>query len=197
MIGKCFQTLNKKSPPAWTQEAYRPRRIKYYSRWGTPPGQVWWGKYLRWGTPLSGYPLARSYGGYPRWGTPSWSTPWPGPMGGNQGGVPPHQGTPPARSDGEAPKVGYPPLGYPPVRVPPWPGLTRGVPKVGYPLQSGYHPLSGYPPSWTSQGYPPPPPPAWTWLGYPPPPPRCGQTESSPDRHVSKHNLPSYYVRGR
>ena len=27
---------NQESPPAWTQEAYRPRRIKYYPRWGTP-----------------------------------------------------------------------------------------------------------------------------------------------------------------
>ena len=37
-------------------------------------------------------------------------------------------------------------------------------------------------------GYPIPPPARWGT-----PPPGCGQT----DRHVSKHNLPSYYVRGR
>ena len=59
------------------QEAYRPWHIKYYSRWGTPPsgyltppGQVQWGE-------------------YPRWGTPYWGTPCPGPMGGTSGGVPP------------------------------------------------------------------------------------------------------------
>ena len=76
--------IKQESPPAWTQDGYRPRRIKYaicYLRWGTPPSrgtplpgvptpsQVSWG-YLRWGTPQQGYPLARSDRGYLRWGAP-------------------------------------------------------------------------------------------------------------------------------
>ena len=63
------------SPPAWTQEAYRQRRIKYsicYLRWGTPPGQVWWeggGGNPRWGIP--GQVQQRWV--YLRWGTPNWT----------------------------------------------------------------------------------------------------------------------------
>ena len=38
------------------------------------------------------------------------------------------------------------------------------------------------------------PPLSWTWPWYPPPLSRCGQTDGWMDRHVSKHNLPSYYV---
>ena len=130
------------SPPAWTQEAYRPQRIKYsicYPRWGTSPrpgltgggyprwgtpSQVWWG----WGLPEVGYPLGR--------GTPSQV----------RQGVP-KVGYPPARSDGGVPEVGYPLAGVPPSQVwwggtwggvppgrgTPQPGLTGGVPKVGYP----------------------------------------------------------------
>ena len=75
--------LTKERPPAWTQVAYRLRRIKYsicYPRWGTPPppsrgtpGKVWLGGrgYLRWGTPWPGL----TSGGYPRWGTPSRGNP--------------------------------------------------------------------------------------------------------------------------
>ena len=78
-------------------------------------GQIWWGWYLRWGTPQQGYswpgpkgegvpevgyplagvPPARSKGGYLRWGTPR-----PGPMGGTWDGVPPGWTW-----------LGYPPLG--------------------------------------------------------------------------------------
>ena len=57
----------KESPPAWTQEAYRPRRIKYsicFPKWG----QVRWG-YPKWGTHEQGVPQARSDRGYPRWVT--------------------------------------------------------------------------------------------------------------------------------
>ena len=44
----------KQESPAWTQETYRPRRIKYYHL-----------------LPEVGYPLTRSDGGgYPRWDTP-------------------------------------------------------------------------------------------------------------------------------
>ena len=112
-------------------------------------------------------------------------------------GYPPVRVTPPARSNrGGVLEVGYPPVrvparsGYPPVRVPPWPGLMGGLPKVGY-LPSEYPLPIGEPPAGPSNGTPPPPGPG---RGTPP---RCGQTESSTDRHVSKHNLPSYYARGR
>ena len=58
------------SPPAWMQEAYRPRRIKY---------SVW---YPKWGTPQQGYPPARfdrggTQGGEPP--TPSRGTVWRAP----------------------------------------------------------------------------------------------------------------------
>ena len=57
------------SPPVWTQEAYRPRCIKYsicYLRWGTPmPGLM--------GVPEVGYPQP---GEVPPAG-PGWSTPSP------------------------------------------------------------------------------------------------------------------------
>ena len=59
----CFMG-EQESPPAWTQEAYRPRRIKYHSV-GYPPSQVWPG-----GGTRGGVPPARSDGGYLRWGTP-------------------------------------------------------------------------------------------------------------------------------
>ena len=86
-----------------TQEAYRPRRIKYYSvgyppirvpPWpgltggvpevgypplGYPPVQVQLGGYLRWGTPPSEYPPRSDQGVYLRWGTPHWGTPLAGP----------------------------------------------------------------------------------------------------------------------
>ena len=92
--------------------------------------------------------------------------------------------------------------------APPPPG--QGTPP---PARSdrGRYPRWGNPPAWTWLGYPPcldlagVPPPTWTWLGNPPPPPPgpgwgtplqvC--TDRRMDRHVSKHNLPSYYVRGR
>ena len=112
-----------------------------------------------------------------RWGTPL-----------------PRVGVPPTRSDG----------GY----------LRWGTPRHGTPNQTWL----GYP-HLDLAGVPPPHldlagvPPTWTWLGYPhhldlagvPPcldlarvcPPYVWQTESSPDRHVLKHNLPSYYVHGR
>ena len=111
--------------------------------------------------------------------------------------------------------------GVPPPQVPllSWPGRVYPIPAGGYPIPAR-GPHLGYPPPQTLPGYPPPnlagyppplvgpgqgtigprwstpiapgwgPPPHQTWLGYPP---RCGQT----DRHMSKHNLPSCYVRGR
>ena len=85
-------------------------------------------------------------------------------------------------------------------------------------------PPAGPDPPWLDQTPPrldltpdPPPPVGWTWpppaAGPDPPPPRAarpgpptlgwtwspplGQTDLWMDRHVSKHYLPSYYVRGR
>ena len=147
------------------------------------------GGYPRWGTPLSGYPLARSeggtWGGVPpigvppgqvRWGVPKVGYPHQVPLARSHRGVPkvgyplirggtpcwgtPHQGTPLARSDGGVPEVGYPPVGYPP--APPRPGLwgTRG----GVPPQSGY------------------PPQVWT------------DRRADTSQNIT---FPSYYVRGR
>ena len=142
--------INKKqeSPPAWMQEAYRPRRIKYSTQGGVmPPGR--------------GTPLARSDGRDPRWGyPPTRGTPWTGPRGGGyQGGVLPQQGYPPARSNGRIPEVGYPP--------------SRGTP-----LDLAWVP----PPNLDLAGVPP--------LGV------DRQMDGWTDM-CQKHNLPSYYVRGR
>ena len=89
-------------------------------------------------------------------------------------------------------------VGYPLVRVPPHPGLMgRGVPigtHWGTPLsqvQWGV-PEVGYPPPGPGSSTPPPhldlaqvPSPLLVW------------TDRWMDRRVSKHNLPSYYVRDR
>ena len=72
------------SPPAWTQEPYRPRRIKYsicFPKWGYPNSPP----------PAGGTPRPGLTGGYLRWGTP------------------PGRGYPPTRSDSGAPEVRYPP----------------------------------------------------------------------------------------
>ena len=112
-IGAKSKNITKQeSPPVWTQEAYWPRCIKYYSRWGTP---------------LSGYPPARFDGGVPKVGCPQLGYPQPGPMGG-WGTTP--SGYPLARTDRE----GVPQVRYLPVGVPPWPGPTGGTPPSGYPL---------------------------------------------------------------
>ena len=160
------------SPPAWTQEAYRPRHIKYSICYpvrggvhppvevtptiGVTPSQVWWG-YLRWGTPQPGptgevpkvgYPLARSDGGtqseYPHRDTPQ-----PGPMGyqSTWGGVPP-LGVPPSQV-----QLGYPRWGSP------HQGIPSQVQPGGYPRWGT--PRQGYPSGWTWLGYPPPPGPGW------------------------------------
>ena len=118
------------SPPAWTQEAYRgvssttrrgshppvgvpllPRSNRGGTQGVVPPSQVWWGGYLRLGTPPGqvwqgtppvrvhppplGYPLARSDGQ------------------GTRGGVPPCQ---------DLDLAGVPPTPTPP--PPPLPGLN-------------------------------------------------------------------------
>ena len=143
-IAEIFKTFaQQESRPAWTQEAYRPRRIKYSIC------------FPKWGTPRQGYPSARSDGGYLRRGTPQL-----GLMGGTWGGVAPSRGYPPSQVWWGVPKVGPPHQGYP-CQV--W----WGVPEVGYPpaRSDREYPRWGIP----SKGYPPPP--GWTWLGYPPSPP--------------------------
>ena len=121
------------SPPAWTQEAYRPHRIKYSIC------------YLRWGTPRQGYPRPSLMGGggYPRWGTlppPSRGTPgqvwWGVPEVGYPFAEVPHQGTThwgtPARPNGGG---GFPSC-LPPGKGTPWLGIPpsgpgRGTPPTG------------------------------------------------------------------
>ena len=136
------QCSKQESPPAWTQEAYRPQRIKYsisFPRWGTlpsncTPSQAWWG------VPEVGYPQAEVPPSQVWWGYPNWSTPW--------------QGYPPARSD-ESTQGGVPlarsDRGY----------LRWGTPWEGTPSQVWW---GGYPAGWTWLGYHPP---SWTWPGYP------------------------------
>ena len=129
------------SPPAWTQEAYRPLCSKYSlccPNWVPPPGGGYPVRY----TPPGG-------SGYPPWG--GYWVPPPGP------------GTPPGGYPGGVPDR-VPPLGgrggtWTPVRYP-----SRGGP--GTPPGGGTR--SGTPPG---GGYPdPPPPPLWTdkhlWKQY-------------------------------
>ena len=113
---KFIEWCKQESPPAWTQEAYRPRRIKYsicFPKWGTP-GRV---------APQAGLM------GDLRWGTPSGRVPpWPGLMGGGTRGgvlpgrVPPLTGVPPGQvwwgvnkvDLAGVPSPGWTWLGYPP-----------------------------------------------------------------------------------
>ena len=160
------------SPPAWTQEAYRPPCSEYsfccptrVPDPGTPPGGV--GGYPDLGTspPPGG-------GGYPDLGTPPGGyltrTPW----GGTRTWVPP----PPP---GGVPGPGYPPGGVPDPGYPPGGGVPDlGTPPGGYltrvPPRGGY--LTRTPPG----GVPgPPSPPVWT------------------DKQSETITFPSYYVRGR
>ena len=89
---------------------------------------------------------------------------------------------------------GSPALGYPHPNLADWyPHHWKGVPKMGYPHQVMGYPLSrdGVLPSKAGWRYQPSP--SQGWMGVPPP----QWTDRWMDRHVSKHNLPSYYVRGR
>ena len=118
------------SPPAWTQEAYRPPCSEYSFCCPTwvPPQQ---------GTPPSWPGRGGTWPGYPPARVPPL---WPGyPL----AGYPPGQGTPRQGT----PQPGSPQQGTPlagPGRVPPQLDLTRVPP-----------PWPGYPPSWTWQGTPP------------------------------------------
>ena len=161
--------IKQESPPAWTQGAYRLRRIKYsicFPKWGNP-----WVPHLGYPPPPS--QVQRGVGG----------TPQPGLM-----GVPPDQvqwgvGGTPWQASGYTPgqvQWGIPKVGYP---------LGRGTPGQvwwGVPLQQGV------PPSQVWQGVPKVgyPPAGWTWPGYPPC--RCGLTNK-----VKLLPPISYYVRGR
>ena len=113
--------------------------------------------------------------------------PWPGPR-------------------GRYPRWGTPHQGTPPIGVCPWPGLTGGIPEVGYPpsqVWRGY-PRWGTPPlGYLQSGYPPArsvrPGRGVPWqgdlrwgtphldlTGVPPPPPhRCEQTENITFPHPS------------
>ena len=175
------------SPPAWTQEAYRPRRIKYsicYLRWGTPlaggvppgqvswegtrggipppvgvpPGYVWW-RGTRGEVPLAGHPPSQVWQGDTQGGVPPF---WPGLM-----GVPEVRYPIPRRVTSSQVWWGYPRWGTP-SRVTSQPGLTGGYPRWGIPplarSDGGYLRWGtphwiwlGYPPSWTCPGYTPPP----------------------------------------
>ena len=162
--------IEQESPPAWTQEAYRPPCSEYSfccptwvpprggTRSGTPPGGG-----TQSGTPPGGYPVRYTHppwGGYPVRCPPRGGTRSGTPLGGVSSQVPPGGYL-----------VRYPPRGYP-VRYPPG---------GGYPVR-----------------YPPPPVAPWhsgkcckaLWdMGTPPP---CGQTNT-----CENSTFPSYYVRGR
>ena len=88
----------KQESPAWTQEAYRPRRIKYSICWP------------RWGPPPAGVPQA---------------APWPGLMGveGTQGGAPSGRVPPHLDLARVPPSPVWTWQGYPP--PPPPPGVDR------------------------------------------------------------------------
>ena len=194
--------VQQESPPAWTQEAYRPPCSEYSfccPTWVPPPGG-----YLDLGTPWGG--LGTPPGGVPRPGYPP-------------GGEVPDPGTPPGGYPdlgGGVPDPGTPPGGYPDLGTPPggtWPGNPPGgVPRRGYPpggvqlTPPGGVPDPGTPRGGTWPGYPPwgyltrvPPPGGYLTRvppgGVPdrnPPSPPCGQTNT-----CENSTFPSYYVRGR
>ena len=119
--------MKQESPPAWTQEAYRPPCIEYSfccPTWVPPPHPD-----LAGGVPWSGTPWA----GYPPILT------WPG-------GVP-DQGTPPGQA---TPQAGYPPILTWPGGVPDQGTPCQGTPPTGYPP-------AGYPPQLDLAVYTPPP----------------------------------------
>ena len=200
-----FKIILKKqeSPPAWTQEAYRPPRSKCSLCWGVPCprsggtlSQVWGGTPSQvWEVPhprSRGVPHARS-GGYPipGWGVPCprsggtlplyqvWGYPIPGLGGG---------GTL-SQVWGEYLPLARPEMGYPPSQT--WDGVPSPArPGMGYPTGQtwdGVFPgqtLDRVPPSQTWDGVPPP----LDLTGVTPPPPEMWtekQTENSTSPHPS------------
>ena len=177
------------SPPAWTQEAYRPPCSEYSFCCPTrvpPPGG-----YLTPGTPPGGY-LTRVHppGGYLTQVPPC--TP--------RGRVP-DPGTPRTPSGG-VPDPGTPPGGYL-TRVTPrtprggtWPGYPRGGTWPGYPPRTP----QGVPDPGTPRGYLTwVPPRGGTWPGYPPGgyltwvPPR-GVYPDPPPPGVDRQTKWNYYL---
>ena len=137
------------SPPAWTQEAYRPLCSKYSlccPNWVPPRG---------------GYPVRYHPGGVPG----------PPPRGGTRSGTPPGVPRPPPPGGGAGGYPEPPPGGVPgPPRGGTWSGTPRGgtrTPPGGYLDTPGGVPGQVPPPG----GYPDPPsPPLWTdkhlWKQY-------------------------------
>ena len=137
-----FNNLIKQgSPPAWTQEAYRPPLIKYSMccpvRGG---GGIPWA-----GTPLAGVTPFQTWLGGVLWaGPPGWGTPlsWPG-WGGTPWWAPPGYGTPiltwPGGTLGRHPLAGVPPtphLDLARVPPPPTPGVDRFHENIAFPHPS-------------------------------------------------------------
>ena len=154
-IIKCLLSIYEQqdSPPAWTQEAYWPRCIKYSICCPVPGGG---------GTPPRVPPILTWLGGTPSWGVPYLRYPHPDPW-----------------SELPHPCWGYPTLGTPLsdlARVPPIrPGQgTSLLDLVGVSPQLD---LAGVPPHQTWSGYPPSGP------GRGTPPPRCGQTDRHVSKH--------------
>ena len=122
--------VTQESPPAWTQEAYRPRCIKYSICCPVPGGVPHLGYPPSWpdqGVPHLRYPPTLDLAGVP---PPIWI--WPGSPHWTWLGSPPSgpgQGPPPS-GPGQGPPVG-PGWGTPPLnltRVPPSSGPGRGTP---------------------------------------------------------------------
>ena len=139
----CSGHLKQESPPAWTQEAYRPLCREYSfccPNWVPPPLVLTWPG----GGTLPGYPPSWP-GGYPARGYPG-------------GGVP-YLGTPPPDLAGGYPTWVPPGRVLPPSRVPPWLDLA------GYP-PPGVCPMEFWVMLQSIMGYGYPPPPMWTerWM---------------------------------
>ena len=156
------------STPSVVLPGYPPRGGRGGTWPGTPPGGV-----PDPGTPPGGYLTCIPPGGYLTWvpprGVPDLGT----PPGGYLTWVPPLTRVPPQGGTW----LGYPPGGVPDLGTPP-----GGVPDLGTPPPPLPHGILGN----VAKHY-------GIWV----PPPPCGQTDWWMDRRVSKHYLPSYYVRGR
>ena len=145
------QNCKQESPPAWTQEAYRPPCSEYSFCCPTrvpPPGG---------GGTWPGHPPR----GVPDPGTPPGGSTWAGyPPGGYLTRVPPLGGVPDPGPPGGGTWARYPPGGYLTWVPPPGGYLTRVPPPGGYltrvPPPGGRGTWAGYPPR------------GGTWPGYPP-----------------------------
>ena len=207
----------KQDSPAWTQEAYRPRRIKYsiccpvLGGGGTPslPGGIppWVPPIPTGGYPpswpgLGGYPIPA--GEYPTLGTPHPDLARGNPIPAGGEGTP--YWVPPSWAGRGVPHLWYL---HPDLAQGGTPSLPGGYPTLGTPILTWPPPCPVRP----GQGTPPPPPPIrpgqctphQTWLGYLPPvrpgwgtPPPHLDLAGVPapprcgqaDRHVPRHNLP-------